>query len=84
MSAVTAKMIFRNWLTRFEKPMVRKLFCSDLYISSANAVTLDGHILNIDGVGNRVATITIGPGKVVLVAGINKITRTLEEAHTRL
>ncbi len=65
-------------------PMVRKLFCSDLYISSANAVTLDGHILNIDGAGNRVATITIGPGKVVLVVGTNKITRNLEEAHTRL
>ena len=65
-------------------PMVRKLFSSDLYISSANAVTMDGHILNIDGAGNRVATITIGPGKVVLVAGINKITRNLDEAYTRL
>jgi len=48
--------------------MVRKLFSSDLYISSANTVTMDGHILNIDGAGNRVATITIGPGKVLLVA----------------
>jgi L-lactate utilization protein LutB len=65
-------------------PMARKLFSSDLYIASANAVTLDGHILNVDGAGNRVATITIGPGKVVLVAGINKITRNLDEAHTRL
>ncbi len=65
-------------------PMIRKLFCSDLYISSANAVTMDGHILNIDGAGNRVATITIGPGKVVLVVGVNKITRNLEEAHARL
>ncbi len=65
-------------------PMVRKLFNSDLYIASANAVTMDGHILNIDGAGNRVATITIGPGKVVLVAGVNKITRNLDEAHTRL
>ena len=65
-------------------PMVRKLFSSDLYISSANAVTMDGQILNIDGAGNRVATITIGPGKVVLVVGVNKITRNLDEAYTRL
>ena len=65
-------------------PIFRKLFCSDLYIASANALTLDGYILNVDGVGNRVATITIGPGKVMLVAGVNKITRNLEEAYKRL
>lgn len=64
--------------------MVRKLFSCDLYISSANAITMDGHILNIDGAGNRVATITIGPGKVVIIAGTNKITRNLEEAHNRV
>ena len=65
-------------------PMIRKLFCSNLYIASANAITLKGHILNIDGVGNRVATITIGPDKVVLVVGVNKITRNLDEAYNRM
>ncbi|MBW1616718.1 MAG: lactate utilization protein [Deltaproteobacteria bacterium] len=65
-------------------PMVRKLFCSDLYIASANAITLNGYVLNVDGVGNRVASITIGPGKVVLIAGVNKIARNVEEAYHRL
>lgn len=65
-------------------PMVRKLFSADLYLASANAITLGGEILNVDGAGNRVATITIGPKKVVLVAGINKIARTIEEAYARL
>ncbi len=62
----------------------RKLVCSDLYIASANAITLEGHILNVDAAGNRVASITIGPGKVVLIVGINKITRNLDEAYKRV
>ncbi|MCP3925302.1 MAG: lactate utilization protein [Desulfobacterales bacterium] len=66
------------------KEMTRKLFSSNLYIASANAVTMDGHILNIDGAGNRVATITIGPDKVVLIAGANKITRNIDEAYNRM
>ncbi len=45
---------------------------------------MDGYILNIDGAGNRVATITIGPDKVVLVVGANKMTRNLDEAYTRM
>jgi hypothetical protein len=61
-------------------PMVRKLFCSDLYIASANAITLEGYILNVDGIGNRVASIKKGPGKVIFIWGYYKIKANLDQA----
>ena len=45
----------------------------DLFLLSANAVTSDGVIVNIDGTGNRVAASIFGPRKVVYVIGRNKI-----------
>lgn len=52
--------------------MRRQLTC-DLFLSSANAITDDGVIVNIDGNGNRVAAMIFGPKQVVLVIGRNKI-----------
>ena len=46
---------------------------SDIYVSSANAITEDGRICCLDGGGNRVAAILFGPDKVFLVVGRNKI-----------
>ena len=46
---------------------------SDVFISSTNAITLDGELVNIDGMGNRVAAMLFGPKKVVIIAGVNKI-----------
>lgn len=45
----------------------------DLFLLSANAVTLDGRIVNIDGRGNRVAASIAGPKRVVYLIGRNKI-----------
>jgi len=45
----------------------------DVFISSVNAVTTSGEIVNIDGVGNRVSASIYGPGKIILVVGRNKI-----------
>ncbi len=56
----------------------------DVFLSSANAVTLDGQIVSCDGVGNRVAATIFGPGKVILVAGVNKIVKDLPEALKRV
>lgn len=56
----------------------------DLFLSSTNALTLDGELVNVDGAGNRVAALTFGPKKTVVVAGANKIVRNLDEARTRL
>jgi L-lactate utilization protein LutB len=52
--------------------MRRQLTC-DLFLTSSNAVTLSGWLVNIDGNGNRVAALTFGPRKVIVVAGRNKL-----------
>jgi hypothetical protein len=52
--------------------MRRQLTC-DLFLASANAVTLSGWLVNIDGNGNRVAALTFGPRRVIVVAGRNKL-----------
>lgn len=60
----------------------RELTC-DVYLSSSNAVTLDGKLINIDGAGNRVAAMIFGPKRVIIVAGRNKIVRNVEEGISR-
>jgi len=52
--------------------MRRQLTC-DLFLTSSNAVTLSGWLVNIDGNGNRVAALTFGPKKTIVVAGRNKL-----------
>ena len=58
-------------------------FSADVYLTSANAISEDGVIVNIDGNGNRVAAITWGPKKVIFVVGMNKVAQTVEAALTR-
>ena len=60
-----------------------KAFSCDYYLSSANAITEDGVIVNIDGTGNRVAAITFGPRNVIFVIGINKLTQNVDAALAR-
>lgn len=64
--------------------ILRAQLTSDVFISSANAVTMDGMLLCVDGNGNRVAAMSFGPKKNVVVAGINKIVANLDEAYERL
>lgn len=56
---------------------------ADIYISSVNAISENGEIVNIDNTGNRVAAISYGPSKVYLVVGSNKVTENLEAAIYR-
>ncbi len=56
----------------------------DYYFMSSNAITLDGQLVNIDGMGNRVASLIAGPKNVVIVAGINKVAPTLDAAMDRV
>ena len=58
-------------------------FTADVYLSSANAISEDGVIVNIDGNGNRVAAITWGPKKVIFIIGLNKVAQTVEAALAR-
>jgi len=62
----------------------RKAMTADIYMCSANAITADGRLVNIDGTGNRVAAMVYGPKKVIIVAGKNKITEDLESALRRI
>lgn len=61
----------------------RRAFYADYYLSSVNAMSEDGEIVNIDGNGNRVAAITFGPKRVILVVGINKVAQNLDAAISR-
>lgn len=57
---------------------------SDVYFMSSNAITLDGQLVNIDGRGNRVAALIYGPGRMVLVVGMNKVVATVEDGIRRV
>ena len=63
--------------------MYVRAFTADVYLSSANAISEDGVIVNIDGNGNRVAAITWGPQKVIFVIGLNKVAQTTDAALAR-
>lgn len=69
------------------KEDIRKIyldsFDADGYFASANAITEDGLIYNVDGTGNRVAAITYGPKKVFLIVSTDKIVRDANEAVLR-
>lgn len=61
----------------------KKALLADVFITGANALSLDGQMVNIDGNGNRVAAIVYGPDSVIVVAGMNKVVDTLEDAVRR-
>lgn len=61
----------------------RKAFHCDYYLSSANAISEDGIVVNIDGNGNRVAALTFGPKRVILVIGLNKVAPDVPSALAR-
>ena len=63
--------------------MRRILSEADVFLTSFNAVSEDGHAVNIDGNGNRVAAISFGPEMVIALVGKNKICKTLSDAYER-
>ncbi len=56
---------------------------SDVYLTGANALSLDGQMVNIDGTGNRVAAIVYGPQSIIVIAGMNKVCDDLDAAVAR-
>jgi len=59
-------------------------FNADAYITSSNAVTVTGELVNTDGNGNRVAAMIYGPKKVYVIVGLNKLVSNIEEAQRRI
>jgi hypothetical protein len=64
--------------------VMRQQQICDVFISSSNAITLDGFICNLDGHGNRVSAMIFGPRKVVVIAGTNKICKNEAAAWDRI
>jgi hypothetical protein len=62
----------------------RESLMADYFISGANALTMDGVMVNIDCSGSRVAAMAYGPRHIIIVAGVNKLVSTLEEAVARV
>jgi len=55
-----------------------------VFLTSTNALTLDGKLINVDATGNRVTSMIFGPGKVLVICGVNKIVRNLNEGLARV
>ena len=62
---------------------LKRCLTADVFLCGANALSLDGQMVNIDGTGNRVAAIAYGPDMILVIAGMNKVCDTLEDAVTR-
>ena len=62
----------------------RQGLVSDIFVTSTNALTKDGKLVNADGSGNRVAAFSYGPTNVLLIVGINKIVEDLEAGFKRV
>ena len=61
----------------------KKCLTADVFLTGANALSINGEMVNIDGTGNRVGPIVYGPEMVLVIAGMNKVMDTLEDAIAR-
>lgn len=76
---------YREGITSEEKKDIYlQNFSANTFMCSTNALTEDGELYNIDGNGSRVAPMLYGPKQVILVTGINKIVKDIEEAEKRV
>ena len=66
------------------KKMFHDALVADYYFMSTNAMTIDGELVNIDGNGNRVAALIYGPENVIILAGMNKAAKNVDEAIDRV
>ncbi len=82
------KTLYDHWeegLSREEDYEIRKKQSqADCFICSANAISVTGEIVNVDGIGNRTNAMSFGPKKVIIVAGMNKVTTDLDSALKRI
>ncbi len=81
-------IIYDHWqddLSKEESLRIRKTQqSSNIYLTSANAITITGEIINIDGFCNRISTMAFGPDEVIFVAGKNKLVRDVKEGIERV
>ena len=82
------KTVFDHWHENLSKDQDLEIRLAqgrcDCFICSANAIAATGEIINVDGIGNRTNAMTFGTRKVVIVAGMNKVTLDLASALKRV
>ena len=61
-----------------------RIVTADYYLMSTNAITKEGELINVDGVGNRVACLINGPEHVLIITGMNKVVTTVEDGIRRV
>lgn len=79
-------IVYWHWLENPENrdETLKNASSTTKYLSSANAITKDGKIINIDGVGNRVASMFYGHEAVYIIAGVNKLVENMDEGIKRI
>jgi hypothetical protein len=82
------KIIYDHWDESFSAEesldIRRKQLLCDCFFCSANAISLTGEIVNVDGVGNRTSAMAFGPRNVMIIAGVNKLSPNLNAAVNRV
>ena len=80
--------VYDHWRAGLSKEMRREVGRkhqrSDVFITSTNALTMDGKLINVDATGNRITSMIMGPQKVLVIAGVNKIVKNLNRGLARL
>jgi hypothetical protein len=92
LSAMDVLPVLRSGLYRFfdrydcvdHFEVCRESLMADYFITGANALTMQGEMVNLDCSGNRVAAMAYGPRNIIVAAGVNKLVNTLEEALARV
>ncbi|KAF0117987.1 MAG: hypothetical protein FD151_2266 [bacterium] len=81
-------VIYDHWKPGLSPEDVLKIrrahLTCDVFLTSANAVTMEGMLVSTDGAGNRVGAMMFGPGRVIVVAGVNKVVNDLHSAFRRI
>lgn len=79
------KVLDREKATALEEKheIMHQALSSDFFLTSCNAISEDGILVNIDGIANRLAAICYGPKHVLMIVGINKVVKSLEDAISR-
>lgn len=76
--------VYWHWKVENKKLELEKAKTADVYLTSTNAITLDGKLVNMDGNGNRVTSMIYGHERVYVIVGKNKIVRDYKEARERI
>lgn len=73
--------VYWHWKEKFDRELMKDV---NVYLTGTNAVTMDGKLINMDGTGNRVASMIFGHDRVYIVIGKNKIVENYDEAIERI